>query len=258
MDKQNVELINTRSILPLQVEGISLTSGHTQLLSDISFSVRPGSRVMVLGPNGAGKSLLLRVLHGLVKPSSGQVNWARLDAEKSQAMVFQRPVLLRRSAIENISFALNIAALAAKATAPAIARKELANQALARVGLSNIADRPARLCSVGEQQRIALARAWAVKPEVLFLDEPTASLDPTATKAVEEIIQAMHAAGTTIVMATHDLGQARRLGDQALVLHRGQLISNSSCDELFNPSSNSPQHSATVRAFLQGDLLWQQ
>ena len=240
-----------RSILPVQAASVGLMIGEHKLLSDISFSINRFDRLMILGANGSGKSLLLRVLHGLVKPSSGHVNWARSEPNTSQAMVFQRPVLLRRSVVDNIRFALTI-------SAPQHNPDALARDALAKVGLLSIAQRPARLCSIGEQQRIALARAWAVKPEVLFLDEPTASLDPTATKGVEEIIKAMHEAGTTIVMATHDLSQARRLGDRCLLLHRGEIIDDVRSESLFNPNRDmkNHQHGATINAFIKGDLLW--
>jgi tungstate transport system ATP-binding protein len=234
-------------ILPLAVEGLSYRAGEVDVLTDVSLRIESGTRNIVLGPNGAGKSVLLRMLHGLLAPTRGNVAWAIDDprrVRRGQAMVFQRPVMLRRTAGENIEFALGISGMHHDKSAAA-------REALERVGLSSLEVRPARLCSGGEQQRIALARAWALRPEVLFLDEPTASLDPAATKAIEEVITAMHRAGTTIVMTTHDLGQARRIADRVLFLHRGRLVEDASATEFF-PQPKSPE----AAAFVRGELLW--
>ena len=230
----------------MAAEGLGFTAGDIRVLRDVTFSIVPGSRNIVMGPNGAGKSVLLRLLHGLLVPSEGKILWASSDAmavRRAQAMVFQRPVMLRRSVRENIEFALEIAGL------PDV--HGAAEAALDRVGLSGLADRPARLCSGGEQQRVALARAWALQPEVLFLDEPTASLDPAATRAIEETIEAMHAHGTTIVMTTHNRGQAKRIGDRMLFLHHGRLVEDTSAGEFFQ-QPRSPE----AAAFLRGELLW--
>jgi tungstate transport system ATP-binding protein len=160
-------------------------------------------------------------------------------------MVFQRPVMLRRSVAANVDYALALRGLA-RAT-----RRPLVDEALARAGLGDMAKRSARVLSAGEQQRLALARAWAVEPEVLFLDEPTANLDPAATRTVEEMITAIHEAGATIIMTTHDLGQAHRLADEILFLHRGRLMEHMAAAAFFA----GPQ-SAEAKAFLTGDLLW--
>ena len=235
------------TILPLSVESVGFQADDINVLSDVSFRIEAGSRTIVLGPNGAGKSVLMRLVHGLLIPTRGQVRWAQADGvpvSRAQAMVFQRPVMLRRSAKENVAFALNIAGHRGDSDAAALA-------ALEQVGLAHLADRPARLCSGGEQQRITLARAWALRPEVLFLDEPTASLDPAATKSIEEIVHAMHQAGTTIVMSTHDLGQARRLADRILFLNHGRLVEDTPAAPFFQ----QPQ-SPEAAAFLRGELLW--
>ena len=235
------------SILPLIADGLSYRAGEVDVLSDVSLRIGPGTRTVVLGPNGAGKSVLLRMLHGLLAPSAGRLDWASTDplrVRRSQAMVFQRPVLLRRSARANIEFALRVGGMRQDIRAAA-------RSALERVGLASLEERPARLCSGGEQQRIALARAWALQPDVLFLDEPTASLDPAATKAVEEVVAAMHRSGTTIVMTTHDLGQARRSADRVLFLHRGKLVEDAPADEFFQ-QPKSPE----AAAFTRGELLW--
>ena len=237
-----------KRILPLNVEGLAFRAGALGVLGDVSFRIEAGTRNIVLGPNGAGKSVLLRLLHGLLLPTGGHIQWAVNDgtARRAQAMVFQRPVMLRRTARANIEFALKVGG---RFTAADI--RDKAAEALQRVGLLALADRPARLCSGGEQQRIALARAWALQPEVLFLDEPTASLDPAATRAIEEVIVAMHAAGTTIVMTTHDLGQAKRLADRVLFLHQGRLLEDAAAAEFFQ-QAKSPE----AAAFMKGELLW--
>jgi len=160
-------------------------------------------------------------------------------------MVFQRPVLLRRSALANITYALTVARV------PASQREARASEALRKVGLDHLAARPARVLSGGEQQRVALARASALNPEVLFLDEPTANLDPGATHEIERIVGAMHAAGTKIVLVTHNLGQARRLGDEILFLHQGRLLERAPVDRFFKQPA-SPQ----AAQFLEGELPW--
>jgi len=233
-------------ILPLAVVGLGFRVGDISVLDGATFDIAPGSRNIVLGPNGAGKSVMLRLLHGLLTPTSGRVGWSNPDAlavRRAQAMVFQRPVMLRRSARENVEFALHVAGVRNVRNA--------ADLALDRAGLMRLADRPARLCSGGEQQRIALARAWALQPEVLFLDEPTASLDPAATNAIEEAVNAMHRAGTTIIMTTHDLGQARRLADRVLFLNHGRLVEDAPAVSFF-AQPTSPD----AAAFIRGELLW--
>jgi tungstate transport system ATP-binding protein len=234
------------SILPLALDRISYEAGGAPLLTNISAAIEPRRRVVLLGPNGAGKSLLLRIAHGLLQPSAGHVIWAnggtgRIDGRKRHAMVFQRPVMLRRSARANIIHALDLAGLP----------HGQADAVLARFGLTQLADRPARLLSGGEQQRLAIARALSVEPELLFLDEPTASLDPAATRAIEAMLAQAHRDGVTIVLSTHDLGQARRLADRVLFLHRGRLFEDSDAAAFF-----AQPRSDTARAFLDGALLW--
>ncbi|WP_119459863.1 ATP-binding cassette domain-containing protein [Rhodospirillaceae bacterium SYSU D60014] len=236
------------TILPLRLDSVCYDAAGKRLLDSISTALTAGPRTLILGPNGAGKSLLLRICHGLLQPSAGRVEWqgpAATAARRRQAMVFQRPVMLRRSAAANIDYALKLRRL------PRGDRAERVAQALERTGLTALAHQPARALSGGEQQRLALARAWATRPEVLFLDEPTASLDPAATRAVEEIVDAIHRAGTKIVMTTHDLGQARRLGDEVLFLHQGRLIEQDSAKRFFAGPRSEP-----AAAFVEGRLLW--
>lgn len=234
------------SILPLRAEALGFAAGATAILCGVSFTLEAGRPSIVLGPNGAGKSVLLRLLHGLLAPSAGRVQWAAAgEAARRQAMVFQRPVLLRRSVLANTVYPLGLAGV------PAAERAPRARAALEMVGLAALAERPARRLSGGEQQRLALARAAALSPEVLFLDEPCASLDPAATRAVEEIVARLAARGTKIVMTTHDLGQARRLAGEVLFLHRGRLLEQTLAATFFNRPA-TPE----AAAFLRGELLW--
>ena len=232
------------TILPLRAEGLGFSAGGIAILSDVSLTLEAGSPSIIVGPNGAGKSVLLRLLHGLLTPSTGRVLWAG-DPARRQAMVFQRPVLLRRSVLANAVYPLKLAGIAAAE------REPRALAALEMVGLAALADRPARRLSGGEQQRLALARAAALSPEVLFLDEPCASLDPTATRAVEEIVGTLAARGTKIVMTTHDLGQARRLAGEVLFLNRGRLREQTPAAAFFNQPA-TPE----AAAFLRGELVW--
>lgn len=235
-------------LLPLVLDDVSFVARGRAILDGLSLELAAGPRTIVLGHNGAGKSVLLRVMHGLIAPTSGNVRWSASEVPgepRRQAMVFQRPVVFRRSAIGNLRFALAIAGV------PRAERDGLARDALARVGLDASAHQPARVLSGGEQQRLALARAWMLSPEVLFLDEPTTNLDPGASLEIERVVQAIHDAGTKIVMVTHDLGQARRLADEILFLHGGRLCERSAAAAFFH-------HPATAEAaaYLEGELPW--
>ncbi|HEX9461534.1 MAG TPA: ATP-binding cassette domain-containing protein [Alphaproteobacteria bacterium] len=235
------------SILPLVLDHVVYTAGTTRIIDDVSCTLTAGTRTIILGPNGAGKSVLLRLCHGLLSPTSGRVRWAGPftgDPQRRQAMVFQRPVMLRRSALANVTYGLKLRGHARPE------RIDRGTAMLDRVGLAPLAARPARVLSGGEQQRLALARAWALEPEVLFLDEPTASLDPAAARAVEEIIGAIHRGGTKIIMTTHNLGQAHRLADEILFLDQGRLVERSPANRFFREPA-----SAEAAAYMQGELL---
>lgn len=235
-----------RSILPLRLEGIGLDAGGRPLLDGIGLRVERGARLVVLGPNGAGKSLLLRICHGLLPPDRGRVIWADgSDRPARQAMVFQRPVMLRRSARGNLDHALALTGVPRAARAAQIAG------ALSRFGLAALAERGARLLSGGEQQRLALARAWLTRPEILFLDEPTSALDPGAARQIEAIIADFSAEGMTIVMTTQNLGLARRLARDIAFLDRGRLREAGPAGTFFAGPA-TPE----ARAFLAGDLAW--
>jgi tungstate transport system ATP-binding protein len=238
----------TAAILPLELDEVGFSAGGIRLLQGISLRLAAGCRTVVLGPNGAGKSLLMRLCHGLLAPTEGRVRWAgalpATAVRRRQAMVFQRPVLLRRSALRNVTYALAVAGR------PWRERRPVAQAALERFGLGGLAHRSARLLSGGEQQRLALARAWALEPEVLFLDEPTSALDPSATRAFEQALAAFQERGVKVVMTTHDLGQARRLADEVVFLAGGRLVEHATAPGFF-----VEPRSAQARAFLQGDLI---
>ncbi|MDO9524637.1 MAG: ATP-binding cassette domain-containing protein [Gemmobacter sp.] len=236
----------TATILPLYLIGAGFALRGVTLLQGIDLTVAPGRRLVVLGPNGAGKSTLLRLCHGLIDPTSGQRIWTNgAHRPAAQAMVLQRPVLLRRSVRANLDYALALTG----SLRPQ--RRDLVATTLDRFGLTHMADTPARRLSGGEQQRLALARAWALRPEVLFLDEPSAALDPYATRQIEAMIEAFSTEGMTIVMTTHNLGQARRLAQDVAFLHRGRLIENRPATDFFAGPA-TPE----ARAFLDGDLIW--
>lgn len=236
------------SILPLTVSKLRFSAQGRELIKGVSFSLAAGTRTVIMGPNGAGKSLILRLCHGLLKPSDGKIDWAGPDAKgtvKRHAMVFQRPVLLRRTARANLIHALSVAGVSQGE------RQARADAALGHFSLTDLADRPARLLSGGEQQRLAIARAWALKPQLMFLDEPTSALDPAATKAIEEMIETIQADGVKIVMTTHDVGQARRIADEVLFLHHGHLLEQTPAEPFF-----AEPKTEEARAFIRGDLIW--
>lgn len=244
-DKKNATSAS-RSLFPLDVAKLCLKTDGRALLHDLTFTLAAKSKTVVLGPNGAGKSLLLRLLNDLLTPTSGTIHWAgqkaTIETRKNFALVFQKPVLLRRSAEANIQFVLG--------DLTRLERDERTKNLLEQAGLSHVAKTPARQLSGGEQQRLAIARALATHPQVLFLDEPCASLDPAATKAIEDLVETAHNAGTKIILVTHDLGQAKRLADDILFLSGGQLTEHTQAQDFFpHPKT------ATAQAFLAGEII---
>lgn len=231
----------------LACQGLSFDAGGKRLIDDLTLEIHPGRRTLVMGPNGAGKSMLLRLLHGLIAPTTGEVLWQGrpLDrgARAAQAMVFQRPVMLRRSVLANLRFALTVRGITGAA------RAAKAAEALDMARLTDMARRPARVLSGGEQQRLALARALVGQPRLLFLDEPTSSLDPASTRAIEDLINAACQRGVSIVMVTHDLGQARRIGDDLIFLQDGKLAETGTLKNVL-----AAPKSAATRAWLEGRL----
>ena len=235
------------AILPLVFEGVGYASRGVSLLADLSFVLEAGPCSVILGPNGAGKSLTLRLADGLLAPTAGRVRWlgpGAARAAEARAVVFQRPVLLRRSAAANVDYALRLRGL------PRAERERRTERVLEATGLEAFAEQPARRLSGGEQQRLALARAWALAPQVLFLDEPASALDPAASRALEEAIRAIRAEGTKIVMTTHDLAQAERMADEVLFLHRGRLVERAPAPTFFH-EPRSPE----AKAFLRAEVL---
>ncbi len=217
-------------------------------MQDVNLTITAGGKTVLLGPNGAGKSLIMRLCHGLLAPTAGRITWAGGPiawARDRQAMVFQRPIMLRRSVAENIEYPLSLRGFGRGL------RRQRLREALQMAGLTNHANLPARLLSGGEQQRVALARAWVIRPEVLLLDEPTANLDPTATGAVEQVIEEFAQAGVKIIMTTHDLSEARRLADEIVFMHRGCVAEHQPARQFFG----APQ-SREGKAFLAGQLSW--
>jgi tungstate transport system ATP-binding protein len=234
------------SELPILLENICVDAKDVRVLSNMTLALASGAPTVLIGPNGAGKTTVLRLVMGLIAPSKGRISWGGRDRTEGRrlAMVSQRPVMLRRSALANVTFALGAAEV------PWALRRERARELLAQIGLSAHASRPARRLSGGEQQRLALARALARSPEVLCLDEPTANLDPANTKAVEEIVRAIAASGVKVVMATHDLGQARRLAGDVALLVGGRICEKAPAQQFFSTPTTEE-----AAAFLRGDLV---
>ena len=234
------------SLLPLSVKNLTKEIDGQRLVDNLSFEVAGAGMTVILGANGAGKSLLLRLLHGLLAPTSGTITWGGRpqdrDMRRHQAMVFQKPVLLRRSVAANIDFVLKLKGERNHARRDAI---------LDSVALLSHARQPARLLSGGEQQRLALARALALEPDILFLDEPTASLDPASVAMIEEVVRGANNSGTKVLFVTHQLGQARRLADDVIFLHRGRLCEQGPASAFFAEPTSEP-----ARAYLEGRIVY--
>jgi tungstate transport system ATP-binding protein len=240
-----VSLNGRRPLLPLQIRNLVYEANGKRLIDGVDLRIEDPGITVIMGPNGAGKSVLLRLMHGLIVPTGGEILWGekRMDRElaRRQAMVFQKPVLLRRSAAANIWHALALRG---------IARGDRVDGALKLAGLAGRGAAPARVLSGGEQQRLCLARALSLEPNVLFLDEPTASLDPASTLAIEELLIDAQHRGVKIIMVTHDVGQARRLARDVLFLHHGRIVEHQNAGRFFE----RPE-SGTARTFLAGGLV---
>jgi len=232
------------SDLPIVFEQVSLQASDVTVLRSVSLALGSGAPTALIGPNGAGKTTLIRLAASLTAPTSGHVTWGGKPETDGRriAVVFQRPVMLRRSAAANVAYGLP--------RCSARERRLRTSELLLQVGLAHLAERPARRLSGGEQQRLALARALAREPEVLLLDEPTASLDPASTKTVEDVLRAVAGSGVKIVIATQNLGQARRLAGDVVFMLRGGVHERADTNQFFN----APQ-TAAASAFLNGDLV---
>lgn len=237
-----------RSVLPVSAAELVIERDGRRLLDVPEIAVGNRALSVILGPNGAGKSLLLRTLCGLVQPDRGRVLWGGAAPSRALAMrvgvVFQTPKLLRRSSLANIVYALRLAGVARAE------RKELAFAALVQTGLGDLAHAPARLLSGGEQQRLQVARAMSVAPDIVFLDEPTASADPASTAAIEDLVRRSAAGGTRIVLVTHDLGQARRMAEDVIFMNRGRVIERAPAANFFQQPRSDAAH-----AYLSGQIV---
>lgn len=227
----------------VQLEGVDLRFGPVAALQGIDLRIAAGERVALIGANGSGKSTLLRLLHGLLVPSSGSV---LRDGAMRQAMVFQRPFVLRASAVTNVALGLWLRGTRWKQA------RDLALQALGRVGLAPVAMRNARTLSGGQLQRLALARAWSLQPQVLLLDEPTASLDPHAKREVEQLMSAFADTGMTLVFASHNLGQVKRLATRVIYLEQGRLLADLPVRQFFEGPLGATSREAEL--FVRGEL----
>ena len=227
----------------VQLKGVELRYGAVRALQDVDLRIAAGERVALIGANGSGKSTLLRVLHGLLRPSAGAV---LRDGAMRQAMVFQRPFALRMSALSNVAIALWLRGTRWKAA------KEQALEALGRVDLAAIALRNARTLSGGQLQRLALARAWSLRPDVLLLDEPTASLDPHAKREVEALMAEFAVSGTTLVFASHNLGQVKRLATRVVYMEQGRVLADLPVQAFFHGPLGETSREAEL--FVRGEL----
>jgi len=234
--------------LPLDLKDLDYETGGKRVINGLNATIDTRSITVIMGPNGAGKSILLRLMHGLIAPTRGEILWAgrRMDRPMAcrQAMVFQRPVLLRRSVAANVSHALGLRGIERDKRAICV------DEALRLAGLESQASTPARVLSGGEQQRLCLARALSLEPDVLFLDEPTSSLDPASTLAIERLLLDAQRRGIKVILVTHDVGQARRLAHDVMFLHHGRVIEHQDAESFFEDTQ-----SEGARAFLSGGLV---
>ncbi|MGL5735035.1 MAG: ATP-binding cassette domain-containing protein [Beijerinckiaceae bacterium] len=232
-------------VFALSLRRLGYAINGAVLVDDVSIDFRRGACTMLLGPNGAGKTLLMKMAHGLVAPTRGNIIWHHRDGRQPRnGMVAQKPLMMRRTTHANIVHALALAGVGYRE------RHARAAEVLRQFRLDHVAQRPATRLSGGEQQRLAIARAAALNPDVIFLDEPTAALDPAATRDIEGMIGILKQAGVTVIMSTHALPQARRLADDVVLLHQGKVVEHAPASDFFN----APQ-TAQARTFLAGDLL---
>ncbi|MEM7060461.1 MAG: phosphate ABC transporter ATP-binding protein [Pseudomonadota bacterium] len=229
----------------IELQDVVLSRGGQQVIDGLTLSLVCSGLTAIMGPNGAGKSLTLRLIAGLIVPDAGSVRFdGGAPAARDLAVVFQSPVMLRRSVKGNLTHALRLRGIRGAAL------RDRVSELLKMGGLQDVADRPARQLSGGEKQRLALVRALAVGPKFLLLDEPTASLDPTSTAEIERLIREARADGTRVILITHDRFQAKRLADEVVFLHKGKLIEVSPVPKFFDAPA-----SAEARAYLNGELL---
>lgn len=234
------------TMFPIHAQGLIVRRGRKTLLGPVDLTLNGQGVTIVIGPNGAGKTTLLRALHGIERLSEGQLSWAcsRAEALATQAFVFQSPVIMRRSVRDNLAFPLKLR------KTPRVEIEARVTEMATRIELADALSRPARVLSGGERQKLALGRALILSPELLFLDEPCASLDGRATREIEDILLSEIAQGRRIVMSTHNMGQAQRLAQDVLFLHKGQIHEAAPAHQFFK----APETPA-ARAFLNGDIV---
>ncbi|MGH1412542.1 MAG: ATP-binding cassette domain-containing protein [Pelagimonas sp.] len=233
-------------LFPLSVKDASTSRRGKTLVGPVDLELDGTGTCVVVGPNGAGKTTLLRLLHGAARLNSGSITWAcpTEEARHEQVFVFQRPVMLRRSVEENLIYPLRMRGM------PKAEARDQAQAWAERVGLQDMLPRSAPVLSGGEQQKLALARALIVKPKLVFLDEPCASLDGRAMREIEDVLQEVRGSGTRLIMSTHDMGQARRLADSVVFMFKGRVHEHSASQRFFT----APETSQAM-AFLRGDIV---
>lgn len=234
------------SILPLSLKDVAVQRRGKRLIGPVSADLPVEGLTIIMGPNGSGKTTLLRVMHGVERISAGAVRWAvpETEARHSQAYVFQTPIMLRRSVADNLSYPLQLMGV------PRVDITKSVEGWAARIGLGGSLKVPATRLSGGEKQKLALARALARKPQVLFLDEPCANLDGASTRDIEGLLKKAQQDGTRIIMTTHDLGQARRLATDAIFMLHGKIWEAGAAAEFFE-SPRTPE----LSAFFRGDII---
>ena len=234
------------ALFPIVLQGLAFSPNERPVLDGLSAAVVTPGVTAIVGPNGAGKSVTLRMIDGLLRPDHGTIRFgARTVDAVRRAFVFQRPALIRASAADNVALALRPLGLSRRDTAGRV------SAALARVGLVDRANDAALMLSGGEQQRLALARAWVVQPELLLLDEPTANLDPSATEAIESLIAGIARAGTKVILVSHNLGQVARLAEDVLVLAAGRAVEHGPMRRVLDAP-----HASETKLYLKGELPW--
>jgi len=235
-----------REMFPLEVRGAQVRRRGEVLVGPVDLTLQAEGMTMVIGPNGAGKTSLLKMLHGIARLNQGTITWAcdRTEARRRQGFVFQTPVMLRRTVLENLSYPLSLLKV------PKARSRAQAFDWAEKIGLGGAENRQATVLSGGERQKLALARALIRDPDVLFLDEPCASLDGRAMREIEAILQVAAANGTRIIMSTHDMGQARRLASEVIFILHGKLHEFSPAEAFFETPKT-----AQARAFLNGDIV---
>ena len=234
------------SILPLILSDASVRKQGKTLIGPIDLAIEAGGITIIMGPNGSGKTTLLKLMHGIERPRTGQVSWAvtNTEARQRQAFVFQTPVMLRRTALANIEYPMKLQKIRHTAA------REIALTWLDKINLRDAAARDAKMLSGGERQKLAIARALATGPDVLFLDEPTSNLDGQSTREIEDLIREAVSEGVRVIMTTHDVGQAKRLADEIVFLLKGTIHAQAKAVTFF-----SKPKTAEARAFLDGDII---